>query len=94
MAVVVLPEIIFPPLIGQSPSVWLVDWQGLEPLASAAVDRFMGRETSHVSVNLCLLPVIGGVLLVGREASLTWGGLFFAVASSAAMGKEGEARGV
>eukprot|EP00904_Undaria_pinnatifida_P005632 jgi/Undpi1/2199/HiC_scaffold_12.g05585.m1 len=60
--------------------------QALEPLASALVDRLMAGEASHKMVNLCLIPIVGGVLLVSREASLTWGGLLFAVASSASVG--------
>ncbi|CAM9551753.1 unnamed protein product [Ascophyllum nodosum] len=60
--------------------------QALEPLASAVVDRLTAGETLHKVVNLCLLPIVGGILLVFREASLTRGGLFFAIASSACVG--------
>ncbi|CAM9975125.1 unnamed protein product [Pylaiella littoralis] len=60
--------------------------QALEPLASSLVDRLMAGESSHPVVNAALLPVIGGVILVSRDASLTWGGFFFAVASSASVG--------
>ena len=47
----------------------------------------MAGESSHPVVNAALLPVVGGVLLVARDASLTWGGLFFAVAASASVGE-------
>eukprot|EP00903_Cladosiphon_okamuranus_P012883 g12031.t1 len=60
--------------------------QALEPLAVALVERLMAGESSHPVVNAALLPVVGGVLLVSRDASLTWGGLFFAVAASASVG--------
>ena len=46
----------------------------------------MAGESSHKMVNLCLVPIVVGVLLVSREASLTWGGLLFAMASSASVG--------
>lgn len=61
--------------------------QALEPLAVALVERLMAGESSHPVVNAALLPVVGGVLLVSRDASLTWGGLFFAVAASASVGE-------
>lgn len=47
----------------------------------------MAGETSHTAVNLSLLPIVVGVLLVCREASLTWEGLYYAVISSAGVGK-------
>lgn len=61
--------------------------QALEPLAVALVERLMAGEMSHPVVNAALLPVVGGVLLVAGDASLTWGGLLFAVASSASVGE-------
>jgi len=61
--------------------------QALEPLAVALVERLMAGEMSHPVVNAALLPVVGGVLLVAGDASLTWGGLFFTVASSASVGE-------
>lgn len=61
--------------------------QALEPLAVALVERLMAGESSHPVVNAALVPVVGGVLLVSRDASLTWGGLFFAVAASASVGE-------
>lgn len=62
--------------------------QAWEPLTSAVVDRLMAGESPHYVVTACMLPVIGGVLLVSTEPSLTWGGLFFSIASSAAVGKQ------
>ncbi|CAM9347271.1 unnamed protein product, partial [Hapterophycus canaliculatus] len=60
--------------------------QALEPLASALVDWLMAGASSHPVVSAALLPVVAGVGLVSREASLTWGGFLFAVASSASVG--------
>ncbi|CAM9259606.1 unnamed protein product [Scytosiphon promiscuus] len=60
--------------------------QALQPLASALVDRLMAGESPHPVVTAALLPIVAGVGLVSREASLTWGGLLFAVASSASVG--------
>lgn len=74
------------PSLSIPPPAPLTPAKALEPLASALVDRLMAGEASHKMVNLCLIPIVGGVLLVSREASLTWGGLLFAVASSASVG--------
>lgn len=47
----------------------------------------MAGESSHPVVTAALLPIVAGVGLVSREASLTWGGLLFAIASSASVGE-------
>lgn len=47
----------------------------------------MAGESSHPVVTAALLPIVAGVGLVSREASLTWGGFLFAVASSASVGE-------
>ncbi|CAM9582632.1 unnamed protein product [Ectocarpus sp. 12 AP-2014] len=60
--------------------------QALEPLASALVDLFVAGKRSHPIVNAAMVPIITGVALVSRDASITRGGLFFAVASSVSVG--------
>ncbi|CAM9886016.1 unnamed protein product, partial [Ectocarpus fasciculatus] len=60
--------------------------QALEPLASALVDLFVAGKRSHPVVNAAMIPIIAGVALVSRDASITRAGLFFAVASSVSVG--------
>lgn len=76
-----------PHIDGVPPSCGFALPQALEPLASSVVDRLMAGESSHAVVNAALVPVIAGVALVSRDASLTWGGFFFAVAASASVGE-------
>ncbi len=73
--------------VPMSVSLCVFTKQALEPLAVALVERLMAGEISHPLVNAALLPVVVGVLLVAGDQSLTWGGLFFAVASSASVGE-------
>lgn len=64
-----------------------LDVQSLEPLSSTLAEQLLAGEWAHPITAACLGPVLLGVLLVTRDASLSWGGLAFAAASSAGLGE-------